>query len=238
MKKARSRLKKAKNLEKRGWVDLVKFGKEVGVSPTALKVFMRDGMPTEMALNDRNQEKRMVHLQTGKDWISANGRRIKGEIAKNYDPTPPQALTHPAEPIETPPVVIDDLLIQDNIESFSKRARKAEVEALKEVEGAKARKEPAHVIRMLQRNYVDTMTEARKVYSLKDEISHGMAEAWRDQIEYSISWADPIKNFIAAWPRAMAARLNPANPSLAEVGLRDSIEKELIPMLTRPLTKE
>lgn len=83
--------------------------------------------------------------------------------------------------------------------------------------------------------YVDAAKALKQLESIVDDRELVEKDIW-EQIEQLLNnWIETVRAFVESAPSAMAPRLNPSDPTVAEAAMRDWIQNQLLPVMSRKL---
>lgn len=214
-------------------ITLTEASKLFGFHKELLKLYVKEGMPVVKRERPEGQRGGLpaiyVDPEVTRVWLAEHGK-------KGYRKT---LLKHASEQAEV-------------VAAVAPRPGQIQIDKSAGLEGAISRLRAAEMVAfqayVQARNsgnmqlesarlelYVDTCRALKSLEAISDERTKMEQDVWEKTNWHVTSWAETIAALIDEMPRALAPKVNPADPQLAETTLRDWVQSQLKPLMARPL---
>lgn len=203
------------------------------VNPAIIKQWCREDAPhtRERITGQRGGSSTiLIEPESFRAWLIANG---KGGYSKTLLKQAGEAARAEDEASGKQP---DSLQIDGTLGLLGavNRVRAAERAAFSKYLEARNRNDMVGEQARLQL-YVETCKAMKNLESIVDERAIVEKQIWEQIQRLWHDWLDGVRSFVDSSPNALAARVNPADPALAETALRDWVNTQLLPMMSRPI---
>lgn len=233
---------------------LKEFSEKKGYSIQQLNICLADGMPKKKSPRsgkDGRPPWLLDELKAGQ-WLVAHGvtpqtfRNLNSSSAKKSAaalsiPDHSQSVAPPVpEKSPTLAAISSTESLESNIEKIYLMLRAswngfASAASTRAPDGSPKRPDLLNM-RANQQLFIDAcdaVVKLRKQIADEDALRRALADEYNTAVRQLLA---PLAAQLHTMPRALAQRANPPDPHTAELTLRDWVEKQILPMMSRPLT--